>query len=81
MYRVPGPLPRPGLVRDAGGELDDGASVPGFLTDPGGVDAAQDITPFGSWRAHLAGSAAVLVSARAPSEAGVFVTRCWREYA
>jgi len=87
MYRVPGPLPRPGLVRGAGGppdgievevwdlpaaglgellttvaaplalgpvELDDGTAVPGFLTDPGGVDAAQDITHFGSWRAHRA---------------------------
>ncbi|WP_448627627.1 allophanate hydrolase [Geodermatophilus sp. URMC 64] len=85
MYRVPGPLPRPGLVRDAGGpaeglevevwdlpaaglgellptvaaplalgpvELDDGSVVPGFLTDPGGVDAAADITAHGGWRAY-----------------------------
>jgi allophanate hydrolase len=87
MYRVPGPLPRPGLVRDAGGpadglevevwdlpaaglgellptvaaplalgpvELDDGSVVPGFLTDPGGVDAAHDITAAGGWRAYRA---------------------------
>ncbi|WP_197029076.1 allophanate hydrolase [Blastococcus sp. URHD0036] len=88
MYRVPGPLPRPGLVRDAGGpagglevevwdlpaaglgellptvaapltlgpvELDDGGVVPGFLTDPGGVDPASDITAWGGWRAYRAG--------------------------
>ncbi|MPQ99537.1 allophanate hydrolase [Modestobacter sp. I12A-02628] len=87
MYRVPGALPRPGLVRGAGGppagievevwdlpagglgellpavaaplalgpvELDDGTVVPGFLTDPGGVDATQDISGSGGWRAHLA---------------------------
>ena len=88
MYEVPGPLPRPGLVRDAGGpagglevevwdlpagglgellptvaaplalgpvELDDGSVVPGFLTDPAGVDPAADITAAGGWRAHRAG--------------------------
>jgi allophanate hydrolase len=88
MYRVPGPLPRPGLVRNAGGppagielevwdlppaglgellatvaaplalgpvELDDGSVVPGFLTDPGGVDPGRDITASGGWRAHRAG--------------------------
>jgi allophanate hydrolase len=87
MYRVPGPLPRPGLVRAAGGpagglevevwdlpaaglgelvatvaaplalgpvELDDGSVVPGFLTDPTGVDATQDITDSGGWRRYLA---------------------------
>ena len=87
MYEVPGPLPRPGLVRAAGGppgglevevwdlpaaglgellptvaaplalgpvELDDGSVVPGFLTDPGGVDPAADITASGGWRAHRA---------------------------
>ena len=87
MYDVPGPLPRPGLVRDAGGppdgievevwelpapglgellatvaaalalgpvDLDDGTVVPGFLTDPVGVDARRDITGRGSWRAHRA---------------------------
>ncbi|MGY1618239.1 allophanate hydrolase [Geodermatophilus sp. SYSU D00691] len=87
MYRVPGPLPRPGLVRDAGGpadglevevwnlppagvgellasvaaplalgpvELDDGTVVPGFLTDPSGVDSAAEITAHGGWRAFLA---------------------------
>ena len=83
-------MPRPGLVRNAGGpadglevevwdlpaaglgellptvaaplalgpvELDDGSVVPGFLTDPGGVDAAQDITAAGGWRAHRAATA------------------------
>jgi allophanate hydrolase len=90
MYRVPGALPRPGLVRDAGGpvdglevevwdlpaaglgellptvaaplalgpvQLDDGSVVPGFLTDPGGVDPARDITAAGGWRASRAVSA------------------------
>ena len=87
MYEVPGPLPRPGLVRGAGGppgglevevwdlpaaglgellptvatplalgpvELDDGSVVPGFLTDPGGVDPSADITAAGGWRAYRA---------------------------
>jgi allophanate hydrolase len=85
MYRVDGPLPRPGLVRGAGGpasgieleiwdlpaaglgellatvapplalgpvDLDDGSVVPGFLTDPNGVDATADITGYGGWRGY-----------------------------
>ncbi|NJC83878.1 allophanate hydrolase [Planosporangium mesophilum] len=85
MYRVDGPLPRPGLVRGAGGpvsgleveiwdlpaagigellatvapplalgpvDLDDGSTVPGFLTDPNGVDATADITEYGGWRGY-----------------------------
>ncbi|NJC72244.1 allophanate hydrolase [Planosporangium thailandense] len=83
MYRVEGPVPRPGLVRAASGpatgleveiwdlpaagvgellatvapplalgavDLDDGGVVPGFLTDPTGVDAGADITAYGGWR-------------------------------
>ena len=83
MYQVPGALPRPGLVRAAGGpatglevevwdvpphglgellptvaaplalgpvELADGSVVPGFLTDPAGVDPGLDITHHGGWR-------------------------------
>ncbi len=84
MYRVPGPFPRPGLVRADGPdhgiemelwdvpqqglglllptvaaplalgqvELDDGTTVTGFVATD--IDAAEDITSFGSWRAYLA---------------------------
>jgi allophanate hydrolase len=87
MYCVPGPLPRPGLVRGdgpAGGieveiwdvpqqgigillttidaplslgqvVLDDGGVVAGFVADPTGLGADDDITSFGGWRAYLAG--------------------------
>lgn len=35
-------------------ELDDGCTVTGFVADPNCVDAADDITSYGSWRSYLA---------------------------
>jgi allophanate hydrolase len=88
MYRVPGPLPRPGLVLTGDGpaaglevelwdvpheglgrllstvvpplrlgqvRLDDGSSVPGFVTDRADSDIGADITDSGGWRSYLAG--------------------------
>jgi allophanate hydrolase len=86
MYSVPGPFPRPGLVRGGGSvggievevwdlpaeglgrllptiaaplalgqiDLDDGSVVTGFVADASALDAADDITDYGSWRAYLA---------------------------
>jgi allophanate hydrolase len=39
-------------------ELADGSRVPGFICEPAGLRGAQDITPFGGWRAWLAARAA-----------------------
>jgi allophanate hydrolase len=33
--------------------LDDGSSVKGFICEPAGLDGADEITPFGGWRAYV----------------------------
>ena len=35
-------------------DLNDGSVVTGFVADASALDAADDITEFGSWRAYLA---------------------------
>ena len=87
LYRLPGAIPRPGMVFTGDGpadgielevwslptaslgtflagipaplglgsvRLDDGGEVTGFVCEPYGLGAAQDISAAGGWRAHLA---------------------------
>ncbi|MFF4016817.1 allophanate hydrolase [Streptomyces sp. NPDC001843] len=44
-------LPRPMTLGSV--ELADGSSVPGFLCEPSALTNAEDITPYGGWRAYL----------------------------
>ncbi|MFF4043089.1 allophanate hydrolase [Streptomyces sp. NPDC001816] len=46
-------LPRPMALGSV--ELADGSFVTGFLCEPQAVESARDITPYGSWRAYVAG--------------------------
>jgi len=49
--RIPAPL---GIGKIA---LDDGSAVSGFLCEAHALDAAEEITRFGGWRAYLAARA------------------------